>query len=393
LTLLAAVLGWSFDGIEMGVFPLIARPALRELLGTDVDEETIRRWNGVFAAAFLLGAALGGVLFGRLGDRLGRVRALSLSVLVYALLTAASAFAQAPTQLAVLRFLAAIGMGGEWALGVALVVETWPESARPWLAGCIGAAVNVGYVAVAGLAQWLEPTSHWRALLGICVLPALLAFVVRGYVPESEKWRQSIAQAPKPRLSELFSQSLFRRMMVGTAAGAVLMLAVWGGVQFTQLWAAQIGGADAAARVQLVSAGSAIVGAFLGPVLLAHCSRRFGWAVLCGTALIVSELFFLAQPEFGAGFFVGVSALGIATGAVTGWLTLYLPELFPTRLRAMGTGTCYNSGRVLAAIGVLLTTGPLDVRGHYPSACAIASLVYVCGLTLAPWLSEPATHD
>ena len=115
----------------MGVFPLIARPALCEMLGAGVDEETIRRWNGIFAAAFLLGAALGGVLFGRLGDRIGRVRALSLSVLVYALLTGASAFSQSPLQLVGLRFLAAIGMGGEWALGVALVIETWPERARP----------------------------------------------------------------------------------------------------------------------------------------------------------------------------------------------------------------------------------------------------------------------
>ena len=112
-----------------------------------------------------------------------------------------------------------------------------------------------------------------------------------------------------------------------------------------------------------------------------HCSVPF--------ALAVSEMFFLSQRKFGPRFLVGVSALGVATGAVTGWLTLYLPELFPTRLRASGAGICYNIGRVLAAIGVLLTAGPLDVRGNYPLACAIVSLVYVLGLAIAPLLSEP----
>lgn len=389
LTLFAALLGWSFDGIEMGVFPLIARPALRDFLGGDVDEELIRQWNGILAAAFLFGAAIGGILFGRLGDRIGRVKSLSLSVLVYAGLTGVSAFAQTPIQLASLRFLAAVGMGGEWALGVALVIETWPESARPWLAGGIGAAVNIGYVAVAALAWWIEPTTHWRMLLAICVLPALLAFVVRAFVPESAQWMATHNSAPS-RWRDFVSQKWRQQLITGTAAGSVLMLAVWGGVQTTQLWAARLGGNDAAAKVQLISAGSAAVGAFLGPVLLIRMSRRRGWSLLCVIALLISELFFLSQREFGIAFLVGVSALGIVTGAVTGWLTLYLPELFPTAVRASGAGTCYNAGRVLAAVGVLLTAGPLDVRGNYPQACAIVSLVYVVGLALAPFLSEPS---
>ena len=167
------------------------------------------------------------------------------------------------------------------------------------------------------------------------------------------------------------------------------MLAVWGGVQITQLWGAQLGGAGAAAKVQLISAISAAVGAVAGPVLLHHVSRRKGWALLCVSALTISEAFFLTQREFGHPFLIGVAALGFVTGAVTGWLTLFLPELFPTSMRASGAGACYNAGRVLAAFGVLLTAGPLDVRGNYPQACAIVSLVYLLGLTLTPFLSEP----
>lgn len=387
MTLAAALLGWSFDGIEMGVFPLVARPALIELLG-NVDEETIRRWNAVFAAAFLTGAAMGGIIFGWLGDRIGRVRALSITVLVYAGFTGVAALAQTASQLAALRFFAALGMGGEWALGVALVIETWPAQARPWLAGAIGAAVNVGYVAIAGLACQLPPNPHWRWLLGVCSLPALLAFFVRRYVPESAAWQQLKRATPSIGWRELFT-TWHRQIFIGTAAGAVMMLAIWGGVQITQLWVGQMAGSTAAATVQLVSALSATVGAFLGPVLLAGRSRRLGWAVLTALALCTSEMFFLNVREYGTALLGCVALLGIATGAITGWMTLYLSELFPTPIRATGAGACYNAGRILAAAGVLLTAGPLDVRGNYPLACAIVSLVYVVGLAIAPVMIEP----
>src|SRR3954469_3950292 len=168
LTLAAALLGWSFDGFEMGVFPIVARPALRDLLGGTPAEEIVRQWNAVLAATFLFGASGGGLLFGWLGDRVGRVRAMIASVLTYALLTGLCAIAQTPVQLAALRFLAATGMGGEWALGVALVMETWPAHARPMLAGLIGAVGNFGYMLVAGLALVITPEGHWRALLTVC---------------------------------------------------------------------------------------------------------------------------------------------------------------------------------------------------------------------------------
>src|SRR3954469_5358567 len=164
LTLAAALLGWSFDGFEMGVFPIVARPALRDLLGGTPAEEIVRQWNAVLAATFLFGAAVGGWLFGWIGDRVGRVRAMVASVLTYALLTGVSAAAQSAWQLAGLRFLAALGMGGERALGVALVMETWPARYRPVLAGLIGAAANLGYTVVAAVALVLNPEGQWRWL-------------------------------------------------------------------------------------------------------------------------------------------------------------------------------------------------------------------------------------
>src|SRR5207249_567274 len=134
LALAAALLGWMFDGLEMGLFPLVARPALMDLLQL-TDDQVIGRWIAVATASFLVGAATGGVLFGWLGDRVGRVRAMTLSVLTYAVFSGLCGFATAPWHIVVLRFLSALGMGGEWSLGVALVMEIWPEKSRGWLAG------------------------------------------------------------------------------------------------------------------------------------------------------------------------------------------------------------------------------------------------------------------
>src|SRR5438128_2744526 len=153
MALAAAFLGWMFDGMEMGIFPLVARPALQELqAGTGVvDEQFVQLWMGRITALFLLGAASGGLVFGWLGDRLGRVRAMSLSILTYSVFTGLCFLAQAPWQLGALRFVAAFGMGGEWSLGVGLLLEAWPRDKRPLLAGIIGAASNVGFAIIAVL--------------------------------------------------------------------------------------------------------------------------------------------------------------------------------------------------------------------------------------------------
>src|SRR5579862_2923639 len=194
LALAAALLGWMFDGFEMGIFPLVARPALVEVLdltavtvqarSTENQEERDRLnreingpvglWNGRITAAFLIGAALGGWFFGWLGDRVGRVRGMVFSVLTYALFTGLCGLARTAEEIAALRFLAALGMGGEWALGVALVMESWPERTRPLLAGLIGAVANIGYLLSAYLVKGTEAfgiamdDGGWRWVLGAC---------------------------------------------------------------------------------------------------------------------------------------------------------------------------------------------------------------------------------
>jgi SHS family sialic acid transporter-like MFS transporter len=218
MTLLAALLGWMFDGFEMGLFPLIGQPALKDLLGPTAAPEDAAKWFGAIIAVFLVGAATGGVLFGWLGDKIGRVRAMSMSIFTYAIFTGLCGLATEAWHIAALRFIASLGMGGEWSLGVALVNEVWPGKSRAFIAGLIGAAANVGFLMVAllsiGLTGFIggiegmlkgigcsEATtakllanSAWRFLMISGAFPALLIFFIRLFVPESQKWEDEKAK-------------------------------------------------------------------------------------------------------------------------------------------------------------------------------------------------------
>lgn len=214
--LLAAFLGWLFDGFEMGLFPLIGRPALQDLL-PHASPAVQGQWFTIIIAVFLVGAATGGVLFGWLGDKLGRVKAMALAIFTFAVFTGLCGFVTEAWQFAALRFIASLGMGGEWALGVALVNEVWGSKNRAWVAGMIGAAANIGFLLTGVLSLYLnaslETVAGWMQAMGmsgesadyllhnrgwrflaICgTLPAVIVFFIRLFVPESNKWEEEKA--------------------------------------------------------------------------------------------------------------------------------------------------------------------------------------------------------
>jgi len=243
MALIAAFLGWMFDGMEMGIFPLVARPALNHMqaLAHVADENFVQRWMGIVTALFLLGAACGGLVFGWLGDRVGRVRAMTWSILCYSLFTGACYFAQEPWHLGALRFIAALGMGGEWALGVALVMESWPGGKRPLLAGLIGAAANAGYALIAIIAiQFPITQTSWRWVMMVGAVPALLTFFIRLFVPESERWRESVKRGPSRPVREIFRPPLRKNTFLAIGFASVALIVTWGIVQWIPIWADQM---------------------------------------------------------------------------------------------------------------------------------------------------------
>ncbi len=391
--LAAAFLGWMFDGVEMGIFPLVARPALQSMLPASAtgQDQFVGLWMGYITALFLVGAAAGGLAFGWLGDRLGRVRAMTLSILTYSIFTGLCFFARQPWQLGALRFVAAFGMGGEWSLGVALVMEAWPPGRRALLAGIIGTASNAGYLLIALVGYTFVVTREsWRWIMIAGAAPALLALGIQVLVPESERWKAAVQKGAARPVREILSSGLLAKTLVGIALASVALIGTWGSVQWLPLWADQMtGGRVPAAKAMtqiLVSAG-AIGGSLVGALAAGRIGRRPAYFVLCLLSLLFCAWLFRLVHGYGPAFLILVTLVGATTAAFYGWLPLYLPELFPTRVRATGQGLCYNSGRILAAVGAL-TQGQLVAAysGSYPKAGAMITLIYLVGLVLI-WLA------
>ncbi len=395
MALWAAFLGWLFDGFEMGLFPVIARPALQGMLPGQ-GEAAVGHWMGTITALFLLGAAAGGALFGWIGDKLGRVRALSLSILAYSLFTGFGYFANTPWHLGICRGLAALGMGGEWALGVALVMETWPERLRPWLASAIGAAANLGYLLVAAVGTLLPITSlTWRRMMVLGAVPSLLVFFIRRFVPESQRWKHAVEARPTRPLREVFGAGLRGRTVIGIAVASVVLIGTWGSIQWIPLWVDKLtGGAQPRAKAiaQILSSAGAVVGSFVAPFVTVRLGRRGAYAALClASAGACAAIFRALPPVWGPTLGAAIFLTGLATASFFGWFPLYLPELFPTRVRATGQGVCYNAGRVLAAGGALLQSQLVaHFGGDYAAAGATITLVYFVGAAVI-WLGPETT--
>lgn len=385
MVLIAAFLGWMFDGVEMGLFPLVARPALQDLMHV-TDDALIGAWNGYLAAVFLVGAAAGGILLGWLGDRIGRVRAMTLSIVAYSVFTGCCYFATAPWQLGAFRFLASLGMGGEWALGVALVMECWPDRHRPILAGVVAAACNVGILLIAVVGVCFPVTvATWRYMMLSGLAPGLLAIFVIMYVPESERWKQSVTKAAVRPFREVLTPPLLKTTLMAIVFCTVMMVGTWAAMtSFGPLWADRMTGGKyphAKAIFQMAMATGAVVGCLIGPGLGRLLGRRLAYFLLSLAALAACQFLFRAFTEFTTLFVVMVFLAGIPVVAFYGLMPLYLPELFPTRVRATGQGLTYNFGRIFAAIGAL-STGQLVglFGGDYAKACATITMIFVVGM-------------
>lgn len=396
--LLAAFLGWMFDGMEMGIFPLVARPALQEMQAAVgvLDEQFVQMWMGRITALFLLGAAAGGLVFGWLGDRLGRVRAMTLSILAYSLFTGLAYFAQQPWHLGALRFVAALGMGGEWSLGVALVMECWPANRRPLMAGVIGAAANFGYALIAVIGIFFSITREsWRWVMLVGAGPALLTLLIVFFVPESERWKESVKKGPSRPMREIFSAGLLPRSLLAIAFASVALIVTWGIVQWIPLWADQMTHGQqpkVKAYIQLVSSIGAILGCLIAAWLGGRFGRRPAYFGLCLSSLVSCSFLFRAFSEYSGAFLFTVGLVGMCTAAFYGWLPLYLPELFPTRVRATGQGLAFNFGRILAALGAWQMGALMAFFDKsYAKAGATIVLVYLAGMVLI-WFA-PETKD
>jgi MFS family permease len=395
----AAWLGWLFDGLELHLYTLVATPLVVQLLAaSSASDPAVKEKSAYIQAAFLIGWAVGGAFFGRLGDLLGRSRALALTVLTYACCTGLCAFAQTWWQLMLFRFVAALGIGGEWAVGASLLTETWPRKWRPWMAAVLQTGVNLGVLAgaavVAVLTLVLPPGSErWVFLIG--VVPAFLVFWIRRQVPEPEAWQRAEASVAhhNPGARELFrgkmiSITLRTTLVCALGLSAWWLFLFWHPQHFRRLLAAD--GVPPGEITRLVSASFflvnilAIAGNFFGGWLVLKLGNRRAIALMfAGLGLGIVGAFGVPRG-FNALAWFWCPAVGFFSGTF-GLFTMYLPPLFPTLLRTSGAGFCYNIGRIAAAVasivfGLLAPVG--DFRGAllWSSALALAAAAFSLAL-------------
>ncbi len=402
---IAAWLGWMFDGLELHLYTLVATPLVVTLLGVaSAADPQVKEKSAYIQAAFLVGWAVGGAFFGRLGDILGRSRALSLTVLTYALCTGLCAFSQTWWQLMIFRFVAALGIGGEWAVGASLLAETWPRAWRPWLAAVLQSGVNLGILFAAAVVWLLSrlphpPAERYVFLLG--VLPALLVFWIRRHVPEPEVWQQAeeTVQRHNPGVRDLFRGQLARvtgwtTIVCALSLSAWWLFIFWQSQHLRKVLAAA--GAPAGDVTRRVSA------AFFVMIAVSIGGNYFaGWlAKLIGNRRAILLMFwglfgsmagaFIVPRGFGELAWFWIPLVGFFSG-VFGLFTMYLPPLFPTLLRTTGAGFCYNIGRLAAAIASVVFgwAAPVD---DFRLALLYSSLLALAAALASIWLPEEATN-
>jgi MFS family permease len=402
--LFAAWLGWGFDVFDGLLFNYVAPNCVPTLLGLPIGSTAAKaatlKWGGILTSILLLGWAAGGILFGQIADRIGRTRTLMLTMLLYALGTAACAAATNIWMLMSFRIVASLGIGGEWAAGAAMVAEVVPEKRRVEAGAILYTSAPMGlFLAtfvnfqIAGVLFHGSPETSWRFVFLFGLVPAAVAFVVRIFVKEPERWKEAAASgAGHPRIAELFTPE-HRRATLGGFAMAVIALITWWGVNaFIPIVATGLAqrtaaaeGLDKLASLALTEGWKARatnafnLGGLIGTLLTIPAAKIMGRRKMFGiyyalSAIAVMSTFGFDMPpvtRLYMYFFIGLTVFGIF-----GSFTYYLPELFPTRLRGTGAGFCYNVGRVIAAAGPFLV-GTIAARGTDALASAMNLLFFV----------------
>lgn len=396
--LFIAFIGLVGAGFQLGLMPLASLSVTRSLVGGEVPPGFSGDWFARYTASMMLGAAIGGIALGWLGDKIGRARATGVSILAFAGFGCAGGFVTSQEQLLVLRFLSGLGVGGMWPNGVALVSECWATATRPMVAGVIGTGINFGILTISQLGRFHTVSAdswRWLLQLGAWTLPfGLIALTV---LPESPRWLATRGATAKPAtpLRQLFRPPLLRLTIVGILLGSIPLIGAWAASKWMIPWADKIGGTTHPgykAEVQGWWAVGAILGSFFGSHVAHLLGRRAAYfAISLGSVLLTCGIFLFNRP-LSPSFLPLMLAQGFITTLFFGWLPLCLPELFPTAVRATGTGIAYNTGRFASAASVSIAGVLMALSGgDYPRVGVITSMVYALGMIVI-WFA-PATTD
>jgi MFS family permease len=400
LVLAIASAGWAFDTFEGQIFNLTRNQLLADILNVSSSDPAIKQYGDRFLGIFLVGGTVGGLLFGSLADRFGRRPTMVLTILMYSIFSGLTFFAETLWQVAVLRFLVAMGVGGEWAVAASLVAEVFPAKARAHASGIFHASSILG-TWMAALAA-LAVGAQWRHAYLIGVVPALLVFWVRASVKESDRWTVKAKQSAGVQAGS-FRELLLNPRWRGRAVLGMLLA----GVGLATFWGVTVAGQDLAKYVMInngvdeklaaerakfaygiiQTTGGGLGLLAFGPICV-RLGRRKAFALMHLAALIIVPIT-CYLPKSYAELMCILPVFGFLTLSMHAGYAIYFPELFPTHLRATGTGFCFNGGRILAApmlwfSGWFKSLPGIDLR----FAITMLGLLFILGLLILIFLPE-----
>jgi len=401
LVLIIASLGWVFDTFEGQLFNLTRGAMLSDLLGVAPGHPEAKRWGDIFLAVFLAGGTLGGLLFGSLGDKIGRKPVMVLTILFYSIFSGLTYFATELWHVGVLRFLVAMGVGGEWAVAAALVAEIFPKHARTHAGGIFHATGVLG--------TWLatltamEVGDEWRIAYLVGVLPALLTLWVRASVQEPTSWQEAHDSGRRMgSFADLFGDRRWRkRALLGMALAAVGLGTFWGVCVATQdlvrelLLRLNMPAAQAENKARFAYGIIQVLGAGVGQLSFGPLCARFGRKRTFVAMHLLSFIMVLVVaylPQTYWHMLILLPIFGFVTLSIHAGYAIYFPELFPNHLRATGASFCFNAGRILAA-PMLILSGYVKTWTTLPNAIAMLGGLFLVGVVVLAFLPETKGED
>jgi MFS family permease len=401
----AAWAGWALDGMDSVIYALVLAPALGELLpksGMDSSPAAIAETGSVLFALFLIGWGLSFV-WGPVADRFGRTRTLAATVLVYAVFTGAAALAQNVWQLALFRFLAGIGIGGEWAMAGTYVAEAWPEDRRKMGAGYLQTGYYTGFFIAAALNFTVGAAYGWRAMFLCGLAPVVVSIATFLKVREPARWAErqaSAAPGPSP-LRQIFGPVYRRRTVVMSALLTVAVIGLWAGAVYEPTAIIQLSKAagmspPAAAKMASFGTGILSLGTILGCIILPALAERIGRRRTL--AIYFAGMFVTIITAFGWAFYLPVGTalpvfittlffLGMAGGNFAAF-SLWLPELFGTEVRASAFAFCTSFGRFIGAAVNFALAASVRSMGTLGTPVAMTAIAFAIGLLIIPFARE-----
>ena len=401
LVLLVASLGWVFDAFEGQLFNLTRGAMLSEILGVQPGDPEAKKWGDIFLGIFLAGGTFGGLLFGSLGDKIGRQPVMVLTILFYSVFSGLTYFATELWHVGVLRFFVAMGVGGEWAVAAALVAEIFPKHARTHAGGIFHATGVLGTWLAALTA--MEVANEWRIAYLVGILPALLTVWVRSSIKEPDSWHEAKASGkPMGSFAELFGDSRWRsRALLGMSLAAVGLGTFWGVCVATQdltrelLLSLGIQPAEADKSSKFAYGIIQVIGAGIGQLSFGPLCARLGRKRTFAIMHLLSFLMVLAVcylPQSYSQMLILLPLFGFVTLSIHAGYAIYFPELFPNHLRSTGASFCFNAGRLLAA-PMLFLSAYIKTLTTLPNAVALMGGLFLLGLIVLAFLPETRDQD